>query len=372
MPLHNQRWRTAVGFRGEDFLRFGADYFTDTSRRILLIAGAGFDPRSTRVATQLTAWANGRINAIVVREERPTPAADLRALADRNASQFRALIPSLTVEVVPIFDALGSAVIGGRQAANVAANAKLDGVTDVVVDVSGLSVGTSFPIIAVLLSRAESESKNLHAIVAADSLLDAEIVPEPTEAATLIHGFRGELGLDKTAKSAKLWLPQLAPNRRALLDRAFRELAPHDICPILPFPAQEPRAGDELVDEYLAELDGVWGVDTRNFIHAADDDPLDVYRTILDLSEAREPVFRGHGGELYVLSPLGSKVLALGALMAAFERQFAVLHVEAIAFTADAGKLGAYPAERSVFAHVWLVGDPYPVDPPVAQGSVPL
>src|SRR6266699_4079772 len=161
MTLHNQRWRAAVGFRGEEFVRFGSEYFGDENRRILLIGGAGFDPRSTRVATQLSAWAKGRIDAIVVREERPAPAGDLRVLADRNAAQLGMLIPSVTVEVVPIFDALGSAVIGGRQAANLAANAQLDRITDVVVDVSGLSVGTSFPIIAVLLSRAESESKNL-------------------------------------------------------------------------------------------------------------------------------------------------------------------------------------------------------------------
>jgi hypothetical protein len=140
----------------------------------------------------------------------------------------------------------------------------------------------------------------------------------------------------------------------------FRELAPHDICPILPFPAHDPRAGDILVDEYLNELDDVWGVDTRNLIHAAEDDPLDVYRTILELSDAREPVFRGDGGELSVLSPVGSKVLALGTLMAAIERNFTVLHVEAVGFSANLSSLDTYPVEQGGFAHVWLTGEPYP------------
>jgi hypothetical protein len=136
-------------------------------------------------------------------------------------------------------------------------------------------------------------------------------------------------------------------------------VTPHDTCPILPFPAEDVRAGDALVEEYLAALSEAWSVDTRNIIYAAEDDPLDVYRTIMELSDARATVFEGHGGSLVILTPIGSKVLALGALMAATERNFPVVHVEAVGFSADAKMLAHYPGDRGTFAHVWLAGDAY-------------
>ena len=43
-------------------------------------------------------------------------------------------------------------------------------------------------------------------------------------------------------------------------------------------------------------------------------------------------MFAGAGGSLLVLSPLGSKVMALGALMAALERDLPVAHLEPIGY----------------------------------------
>jgi hypothetical protein len=43
--------------------------------------------------------------------------------------------------------------------------------------------------------------------------------------------------------------------------------------------------------------------------------------------------------------------------MAAAERNFPVLHVEAVGFTADPAELSRYPADRGTFAHVWLSGE---------------
>jgi len=353
------RWDRAIGFRGAQFVAFGERYFSGDDRRIVLIAGAGFDPRSTRVAVQLAAWASGRLKGVFLREERLISDPILRKLADDHADRIRVAIPDLSETTVAIFDETDLAVVGGRQAARVAQTLSLADVTDVIVDLSALSIGTSFPLVRALLELASSTPFNLHAIVVADAALDATIVPQPAENASAIHGFRGQLGLDSRADAAKLWLPQLAFGRRELLDRVHAELAPHDTCPILPFPADDPRTGDALVEEYLTLLTDSWGVDTRNIIFAAEDDPLDVYRTILELDDARQPVFDGDGGSLCVISPVGSKVLGLGALMAATERDFPVLHVEAVGFTADEAGLRDYPDDRGTFAHVWLTGDPY-------------
>lgn len=354
------RWASAIGFRGQEFLTFGTEYFGDDNRQTLLFAAAGFDPRSPLLAERIASWAASRLTAVLIREERPEAAPNLRDLADMHERRLLTALPNALVEAVAMFDETDMAVIGGRRAAAIAANANLDGITDIVVDISAMSVGTSFPLVAALIERVRPLGCNLHAVVVSDPVLDEAIRPQPTESVTAVHGFRGELGLDHTAEAARLWLPQLASGRRGLLDRVFREIAPHDICPIVPFPAQHPRAGDELIDEYRPDLVGAWEIDTRNIIYAAEDDPLDVYRTILDLDDARQMVFDGHGGSLCILTPVGSKVLALGVLMAALERNFPVRHVEAVGFAAQSVLLDNYSPDRAVFAHVWLSGDPYP------------
>ena len=132
-------------------------------------------------------------------------------------------------------------------------------------------------------------------------------------------------------------------------------MSPHDTCPILPFPSLRPRLGDELAEHYLTELESTWEVDPRNVIYAAEDDPLDLYRTVLRIDDLRRPVFEEFGGSLLVLSPMGSKVLALGALMAALERNLPVVYLEAIGYEFTVAPAASEPE----LVHVWLEGDPY-------------
>ena len=51
----DQRWDPCVAHRGAEVAAFIADYFAAAERRVLFVAGAGFDPRSTAVATRLAA-----------------------------------------------------------------------------------------------------------------------------------------------------------------------------------------------------------------------------------------------------------------------------------------------------------------------------
>ena len=233
-------------------------------------------------------------------------------------------------------------------------------VDDVVVDVSALSVGTSFPIIRYFLEHIERRRSpgNLHIFVAHDPQLDADIRSIPSDAPGYVHGFKGAATLDRTASAAKLWLPQLANGRRTALGRLFDFVEPHDTCPILPFPSVNPRLGDALAEEYLSELESGWSVDTRNIVYADESDPLDLYRTILRLDDLRKPVFAETGGSLLVLSPLGSKVMALGALMAALERDLPVAHLEPIGY--QLGNAVPQDANRLNLVHIWLEGDVYP------------
>ena len=61
---------------------------------------------------------------------------------------------------------------------------------------------------------------------------------------------------------------------------------------------------------------------------------------------------------MLVLSPLGSKVMALGALMAALERNLPVAHIEPIGYELEASV--PEKIDQPELIHVWLEGEVYP------------
>lgn len=351
------RWDPCVAHRGAEIDGFVDRYLGCADRRILLLGGAGFDPRSTVLARRL-ADSQGQLRALFLIEERPNPPQSLIERARANCDVLRAVIPNHEIAAVNIFGSDG-AVIGGRNAVALVASQDFSEATDVVVDISALSVGTTFPIVRYLVERSARPSAdfNLHLFVTHNPSLDSAIASVSSDAPSFVHGFRGGSTLDGSAGAAKLWLPQLATGRATALGRLHSFVDPHDTCPILPFPAVDPRAGDRLAEEFLTELESGWSVDTRNIVYADESDPLDLYRTILRLEDLRKPVFAEVGGSLVILSPLGSKVMALGALMAALERDLPVAYLEAVGYEFDGSSVQEGPVDM---IHIWLEGEVYP------------
>ncbi|MBK7760026.1 MAG: hypothetical protein IPI35_27200 [Deltaproteobacteria bacterium] len=129
--------------------------------------------------------------------------------------------------------------------------------------------------------------------------------------------------------------------------------------PILPFPAHNPRLPDMLVAEFFGKLKE-WGVRQPDLAYAAEDDPLDLYRQLVRLYDLRERVFAPGRPSQVVLSPLGSKLLAVGAMMAAIERDMPVLYVEAPDFRASPKAMDSRAYTRDDIVHLWLAGEAYP------------
>lgn len=359
MPTRG-RWDRCIEHRGAEVEAFIRDYFAQPDRRCLLIAGAGFDPRSPELAGLLGSTLGDHIVALLLKEERPHSPAALVDRATENLKRLRGAVASAKVVQFDVFE-IDNAIVGGRnvvKALNTAGS--FDAITDVVIDLSALSIGTSFPVVRYAREHTlrAAGRVNLHVMVVADSDLDAAIVPIASDSAGYVHGFRGQVGLDSHARAAKLWLPQLAEGQRMALQRIRQVVDPHDTCPILPFPALHPRAGDRLLEHYLTEIESAWEVDSRNVIYAAENNPLDLYRTILRIDDVRNAVFRECGGSLLILSPVGSKILALGALLAALERDMPVAYIESVGYECHwpPGGLRATPE----ILHLWLEGSVYP------------
>jgi hypothetical protein len=278
---------------------------------------------------------------------------------------------------VAVFEADGAVGLG-RRVVELLRGIDISSYTDIVIDFSALSIGSSFPIARLLLARLEAEDTgahegkgtgarpsadgriNLHAMVTARTTTDERILPSPSAVVGPVHGFQGRFGLDETARAAKMWIPQLRFGQQGILGRLYDYLEPDDVVPVLPFPAHDPRLGDRLIEHYATEFEDRWSVDARSIVYADETSPLDFYRTVLRIDDGRHPVFASTGGSLLILSPMGSKVLALGAMMAAAERDLPVIYVEALGYSAELPEDTEEAYSSSDVVHVWLFGEAYP------------
>lgn len=355
------RWSDSPQHRGDhDVKDFLVNHFSEKDRRVLLIAGAGFDPRTRLIPILLHEVLHSRLRTLLLKEERPSASDDLVARADANQKVLTDTLLDCDVTKIDVLSE-DLSVVGGRKATRRVYEEFAGDFTDVVVDVSALSLGVGFPVVRCVLEWADSlpESPNVHVVLAGHSVVDNNVHATPLEQSKEVFGFKGDYGIESTGNAAKLWMPQLAYDQRAALGRIYDNLLPHDVCPILPFPSIDPRGGDRLLDHYSAEILGSWDVAPKNVIYAAEGNPLDLYRTILRIDDERAAVFKEVGGSQLLLTPTGSKALALGALMAAVERDLPVRYVESMGYTVDWEKVDQVPESEVELLHLWLAGEPY-------------
>jgi hypothetical protein len=351
------RWDVCIQHRDSEATHFFAQLLKDASRSVLCVCGAGFSVQATEIPRQL-ASSTRRIRGYFIREDRPRPDPVLVERADENQRILTELIPNHVIERVEIFSADAQAVVGARNIVRAFGKVNLDDVTDIFLDISALSLGVSFPLARVMFDRASKGSyPNVHLVVTTKSSVDNKIRCELIDRPHFIPGFAQDANLEGHSERTKLWLPQLAPNRTSSLEIIHTVLRPGETCPIVPFPARNPRAVEELVEAFQGFINDPWRVDDRDFVFAAEDDPLDLYRTILRVDELRRDTYAGSGGSVTMLSPVGSKAMAAGALLAALERPLPVVYVETERYIAE-GSAGPYGDVGLV--HLWLTGEVYP------------
>jgi hypothetical protein len=354
MPLVRPgKWAYAYSTSGSRFDDFISRYFA-RSPETLLICGAGFDPRATLIPLALAGACN-TIDAWLLREERPSPHVGNRALADDATRLMCSAFRSAKVATFNVFDDDGALAVPDTLFAEIDLSL-LDSYTDVVVDFSAVSLGVSFPLTKLLYESAVAgQFPNLHLMVTAAPAVDRAITATYDTAVKSPRGFFPPASADSPA--ATLWVPQLEQGHADILERIRGEIHADEICPIVPFPTRAVRTAEELFLEFrrfLSSGDG-WNVDPRDVIYAAEDSPLDVYRTLVRIARERRQVFEELGTSEVILTPMGSKVVAIGALMAALEENLTVRYVEARNYDAVNVAQSVVQFDKTA---IWLVGGP--------------
>jgi len=371
-----RHWENCITHEDADAKQFIRKYFTDQDRKCLLIGGAGFDPRSCTIATQLSDALKTRLQAVFFREERPKADSQLKKAADSNEAILRSNISNINIEHIDIF-AEDQAAVGSVRAIRKLNEyyqdpTWLNGITDVVLDMSALSIGISYPIARFLLEICEqTSSTSFHLMTAYNPDLDERIKSEPHDTVKKVHSFPsehrfGEVTDDVNSglvqEPARVWLPQLAENKLEVLNTIKASITDtYRVCPILPFPAQNPKAADRLIEKFTEALSDGWNVDTRDFLYVSERNPLDSFRRISDLKErydrATDEIFDFE----MVLSPLGSKVVSMGILLAAIKHDLTVKYVETLRYklSVDQETQAANDGSSDNMVHVWLHGPIY-------------
>ena len=231
---------------------------------------------------------------------------------------------------------------------------------DVLVDISGMPRGVFFPLVAYLLRLADrGRIRNLHIAVVEDPHLDSRIIGQEYGQADYLHTFRFQ------GRGKIIWIPAIGTNDAIRLEKIHDRLKATciEICPILPFPASSMRRADEIIARHFEQLFEGFLVSMDDLLLCDERTPFDIYRKILEVEEyyrTRLASVPSIGMITTVVSPLSSKTLSLGMLLAAIERGLPVCHVEAGAYQVQLDDKGAFlESEGTSAKEIWLAGEPY-------------
>jgi hypothetical protein len=374
----DDRWASYVQVTGEVFLTFLQDHAAsrDKGRKVCLILGKGFDPRmlgGLKALRQIFPAAEIVVILLVFDEGPTSPSRRYDQRVQQNVTELTTIVPADQIQErrITMFSIDGRRVTS-RSAESILRSAdELQQFSDIFVDVSSLPRGVYFPVVAKLLFLLDGIKNgltpNLFVLVSESAVLDERIVEEGIdEDADYIHPFRGAVERESAADRPRVWFPLLGENQRIQLTRIYDLINPAEICPLLPSPSVDPRRGDNLVLEYRELLFDQLQLETSNFIYASETNPFETYRqlrsAILHYAEALRPL----GGSNAVISANSSKLLSVGALLAAYEikrtgANIAIAHVEAHGYTvkdSEADDLDRLANESRLHC-LWLFGDCY-------------
>jgi hypothetical protein len=285
------------GLRWEDYvLASGAEEVSklwsaalELERRVTFVLGVGFDPRALVALKSLLTQVENQV-VRVVRLGLPSAEDDdlTRELTQANDRCLRELAQAGVVQVESIAypDRVASQAAGLRMSRQIHSSGVIGEKDLVVVDVSGLPSTVYFPVIGGLLKASDDQGlqRDLQVVVYENPELDRIILEEGVASPGPISGFRQRLDLDDTSGTL-VWVPVLGEHQELYIRSIYDFLPRKEVCPVLPFPARNPRRGDDLLIELRRLIFDTIEVEPRNFIYADERNPFDLYRGLCRLSD---------------------------------------------------------------------------------------
>ncbi len=340
----------------DDVVDFVRDYFPGAGPT-LFIGNVGFS-RDVDFYPRLLA-SSKNVDFRFLFEQRPDVPKVITEVANRRQQALVDILGErMRIESIDIC-APDGAPVGGRNACKQVAHWLAETpYRDLVLDATGMSRGTCFPIAKQLIEHARKVGARVHLLVADSSPSGATVRSVSGDRGDWIHGFHGEVDTDAWAEALRLWVVQLTENSDNVLSRLFTDLGmPSEVCPIVPFPSADPRRGDRLLFELRSRWLDDWGETPLNLIYAHEADPTDVYWSISQLHTARQQSLAGAGVSFVtILSPLGRRLPSIGMLLAALEFELPLYYLETVGYSVS----GVLPMDSDRQPeHLWCFRFPH-------------
>lgn len=324
------RWDPYVLAREHEFDDFWRGQLALPGKRVLVIMGRGFDVRTLAALQRLIAagavpdvWLLAFDNGL---EDSPGRA----ARTAQNEAKLRQLVPSQQIVFVPISIAgTGGATESSRNTMRAIQSAGLPSDYDhVVVDISAMPRIVALTTVAKLLHDYDEleatggRKVNLHVTTAESISADLGAARGTLrETVTYVQGFSGRLDSQETETWPRVWFPILGEGQKERLELIRQAIRPDEICPVIPFPSRRPRRGDEIVAEHREVLFDNFQVEPANILIACEYNPFEAYRQLFQAIERYRMALRGLGGCKAFVSPISSKLLSIGALLACYDHR---------------------------------------------------
>lgn len=376
--LEHMQWKNYFLCSGDKFRQFWRDYTLSNNRDICYILGVGFDPRMCSAIDYLIKCEGGGLRDCILieyNEGDDSPSKKYQHEIDKNIGYLSSILNDrghLEKKQVKMITE-NRRRIGGRDIVEQFSDIQLKNYSDIIVDIGALPRALYFPLIKLLIERYNDEIKgsdsklNIHIIVVENPQLDSKIKALGIEdKADYIYGFAGEIELESTNTLPRVWIPILGEGKEIQMKTIHTLIKPEEICPVLPFPATNPRRGDNIVLEYRELLFDDFRIDPVNILYASEQNPFEVYRKIIRTVSQYYKTLNILGGCKIIISVLSSKLLSIGALLAYYDISknsivdipIGIAHVENQGYELLKEDITEIE-NHDEFYSIWLIGDCY-------------
>lgn len=381
-------WQRYVLRRGPEVQDAWEALFARRPARVLYIVGRGFDLRARLVlgsfveSLRSSGASIEKADLLMVGVGSYELSSELADLTEVNARSLREIfseigqVTEIPGAIAPTEEEEASASSALRRETASIIAAMVDR-TDVILDVSSLPRVMYLSFLTAILEKLipikdsplalYANGVNFQVLVAEDAALDAQIRSEdPSKDLAAIPGFSSAMHAETSQEWPPVWFPILGENRTSQLEQvALRIPADAEICPVLPHPSRHPRRADKLLVEYLVPLFRRRATPAASVLYAHESNPFEAYRQLLGAMRRYRDSLTILGGCRLLVTPLGSKLITLGAGLACFEmrptsmaEKFAVgiPYAEATRYAVSAEALRASKPEVSAML---LTGEAY-------------
>ncbi len=344
------KWENNASFKNEEFTKLWDD-INKNDDKCLYITGFGFDPRSLK-----------SLEKIVLNKE----IFDLIIVKNSEDTSNPVELNEYTVLESFVSDKKYTGVIHFL-------NKKISSkeYKHIIIDISAMPRHLYLTLINFIINSIrkfnnKNEKKiNFYVTVVENPDIDRKIksiIAEDSDA-EILSGYQQGYTAEDISTSSKIWFPVLGENELERLKKIYEYIRPEEVCPIIPSPSSDPRRSDSLIKEYRELLFDTWGIESSNFIYATEDNPFDIYKKILDSSKYFAEVFHLMSGCRIIISIFSSKLISIGALLAANDLQrndynVSIFHVKSTNYK-NGNTQKELNFESSEFTTIQVEGDIY-------------